>query len=252
MGIKPKYIFLLGGHDLEMLTIKEMLELHKYNFFDYDLSWGAKLSAYAAVLNNDDHFVAIELIEDISPPKYYTLLDHHNEFSHRKSSIEQVADLIGISLNREQELVAANDSGYIPALIAKGANNDEIARIRKQDRQAQGVTEIDESLAVESISRNLTTYNGITVVQSLTPRFSAVVDRLFPFRSLIIYNDSTLNYYGDNMLKLADHWRELIQEKKAYHGGGPHGYFGVGKDVLDSDGIIEMKNQIIELLAKKQ
>ncbi len=49
-----KIIFLLGGEDLEMLTIKQLLLKEGFeegkNLFDEKLNWGAKLSAYAAEL----------------------------------------------------------------------------------------------------------------------------------------------------------------------------------------------------------
>lgn len=148
MQEKQQYHFLLGGYDLEMVTIKTILEQQGIPFSDKQLKWGAKLSAYADVLNDEDHFVGIELIEDISTPKHYTLIDHHNEYAHLNSSLEQVAALLYINLDREKQLIAANDKGYIPAMEAKGAASDEITVIQERDRETQGVTEKDEQLAI--------------------------------------------------------------------------------------------------------
>ncbi len=140
-------IFLLGGHDLEMIEIGIMARKAGYTVLDKNLTWNnANLSAYAAQLNEKDYFVGIELKEDITTPKNYFPIDHHNENSHKQSSIEQVAKMLGIELTRDQQLVAANDSRYIPGMIAMGATPEEIADIRLRDRKAQGVTELDEQL----------------------------------------------------------------------------------------------------------
>ena len=38
-----KYTFFLGGHDAEMLEIRDILELKGLSFYDNGLSWGAKI-----------------------------------------------------------------------------------------------------------------------------------------------------------------------------------------------------------------
>jgi len=98
--------FLLGGQDLEMQEIEKILLAHGYKYTNLHLPWGATLSAYKEFFNNYEHFIGIELITDCTPPKYYTLIDHHNEKSDLPSSIEQVANFIGITLDRFQMLVA--------------------------------------------------------------------------------------------------------------------------------------------------
>jgi hypothetical protein len=78
-------------------------------------------------------------------------IDHHryqdDDRSHGLSSLEQVAELLGVELDRWQQLVAANDRGYIPAMERLGASQEEIAAVRQQDRRAQGLTEVDEERA---------------------------------------------------------------------------------------------------------
>jgi hypothetical protein len=144
------FVFLLGGHDLEMLTIKQLLIANGFseekNIADLNLKWGAKLSEYQNLFNDDQTFVGIELIQDIDPPPHYLNIDHHNENANKPSSIEQVAELVGIELTREQQLIAANDKGFIPAMEIFGATHEEIADIRRRDRKAQGVTKEDERL----------------------------------------------------------------------------------------------------------
>ena len=41
-------VFFLGGYDLEMLTIRELLAAEGAPFWDKELAWGAQASAYAA------------------------------------------------------------------------------------------------------------------------------------------------------------------------------------------------------------
>ncbi len=142
------FIFLLGGHDLEMIEIRKILSSNNILCVDNNLQWdNVRISQYKNVLNDHDYFVGIELQTDIEPPNQYLLIDHHNENAGKPSAIEQVAALLNIQLTRDQQLIAANDRGYIPAMLEMSATPDEIADIRRRDREAQGVTEEDERLA---------------------------------------------------------------------------------------------------------
>ena len=119
-GEKIRPVFLLGGYDLEMTTIRDLLVGHGYRVEDGRLEWGAKLSAYSHLFNATDHFIGIELIEDVALTAHYTPIDHHNENSHLPSALEQIAALLQIELNHHQQLVAANDCGYIPEMEKMG------------------------------------------------------------------------------------------------------------------------------------
>jgi len=102
-GVKER-LFLLGGYDLEMKSIKKILDKYNQPYIDNQLSWGAKLSDYRDNLNGDYIFIAIELIEDIKPPKEYIVIDHHNSLQSNRSSLEQVANMLGVELNRQREV----------------------------------------------------------------------------------------------------------------------------------------------------
>jgi len=105
-------VFLLGGHDLEMVTIKQLLFEHGFtegkNIEDVNLQWGAKLSEYKHLFNDEQTFVGIELEMDIDPPLHYIRIDHHNENSHKPSSLEQLAELLDITLTKKQQLILNN------------------------------------------------------------------------------------------------------------------------------------------------
>ena len=136
-------IFLLGGYDLEMLTIKRMLmDRRDCVVIDKHLRWdNALLSAYKNELEDydDSPIYGIELKEDILVPSNYIRIDHHNDLNCNTSALEQVAEILGVELSRYQQLVAANDKGYIPAMEAMGATETEIENIRMTDRVSQGI-----------------------------------------------------------------------------------------------------------------
>jgi hypothetical protein len=167
-------------------------------------------------------------------------------------SIEQVAAILGITLSREQQLVAANDKGFIPAMLDMGATDEEIARIRKLDRQSQGVTANDEELAEQSINNHLSRDGVITIVKSLTPKFSPITDRLFgKADKLVVYNNQKLVYYGQGAAKLNSHFLHLAEEGATYYGGGENGYWGIKEGVLSVTEITEhLLPQLLKTLAR--
>jgi hypothetical protein len=91
------YVFLLGGHDLEMVEIRKLLLAEGYSIVDKKLAWGASWIDYADVINNPGNenmvFVGIELSDKENKPGNAIDIDHHNERNDEHSSIEQVAEL---------------------------------------------------------------------------------------------------------------------------------------------------------------
>lgn len=250
MKQKASCILLLGGHDLEMAEIRRIAEAQGITFHDHNLGWdSAKLSSYSDVLNDKDRFIGIELTTDIDPPKNYLLIDHHNENVGKPSAIEQVAELLGIELTREQQLIAANDKGFIMAMKSFGASPDEIAEIRRRDCKAQGITKEDERLGKKSIKKNRKEKDGIIRVKSLTSRFSTITDRLYPYERLLIYTNDELSFYGEGTKLLIECFSKLIKEKKAYSGGTGDGFFGLTSEGIASlGGIKPARKKILKLL----
>jgi hypothetical protein len=241
-------IFLLGGHDLEMLEIKRLLEREGKTYFDVGLGWeNADLSAYRDIIEQypDGEFVGIELRDaaGIAPMSYH-LVDHHNENSHRPASILQVAALLGVEPDERMRIVAANDAGYIPALKALGLLDEEISQIRREDRAAQGITEEDERKAEQSIAEHLTKIGDTLIVESSTPHFSAICDRLFPYRSLLIYTDSEWVFYGEGKANIVKGLAGELANGRLYHGGGPEGYVGAARGSFTSKEIVNFVNTI--------
>jgi hypothetical protein len=156
---RPRYHYFLGGRDLEMVTIRELLEGEGQVFDDRALPWGAKASAYRgeieAAIAAGETPVLIELDDDLGLGARAVHFDHHGARSglNAPTSLHQVFELIGLPRERwtrRYDLVAANDRGWIPELRAIGASDDEIRAIREEDRRAQGVTEEEEAEAARA------------------------------------------------------------------------------------------------------
>ena len=249
LGMNNNYSFYLGGHDLEMLEIKRMLQDQGYiegvNLFDRNLEWhNAYLSAYSDDILRERINVGIELKEDIKPPPYYISIDHHNERIDEPSSIEQVAELLATPLNRKQLLIAANDKGHIPAMQSMGASEEEILEIRLQDRIAQGVTQEHEEEAKRAIANQIVV-DGIAVIKTQSDKFSPIADRMYQKNHLLIYSDKELTYYGTARDLLANAFSDLISAQKAYYGGAQNGFFGIGKGNFSPLEIEKLKTEII-------
>lgn len=229
MNKQQSCLFLLGGHDLEMAEIRNILEELGIPYHDRGLKWGALLSDYSDILSSDaEHFSSvygIELIEDVSPPAQYRAIDHHNERSDMPSSVEQVCEILGYPMSRYLRLVSANDTGYIPAMVRLGASETEVSEIRKRDRREQGVTEEEEKKALEEL-KNVENLNGTFVIKTSLDNFSPLADGIYPANSILIYNDCKFTLYG----KRVPVFRKIIKSRdhphRYYYGGGECGFAG--------------------------
>ena len=252
-----KYVFFLGGYDAEMLEIRNILEAQGLTYHDKKLSWGACLSAYKdeiASLPADVTPVFIELTPDIPTPTNAKIIDHHDEKAGRdkKTSIEQVADLLGVELSRRQKLISVNDRGHIRAMRELCATGEEIAEIRALDRKAQGVTEDDEKLAEKSIEEHLenVTDDAVIVWNSLTNKTSPVFDRLYDkYTHIFVFTlDGEMNYSGTGAVvnspvkRYGERQKENPSLEFWYGGDLPnYGFFGA-KSQNSEDDIKEILN----------
>lgn len=242
---------MLGGNDLEMTTIKNLLVNAGEQFETHDLRWdNAKLSSYEKTLeeygNSPDYQIyGIELNEDIPHPDNYVRIDHHNDFANKPSSLEQVAKLLDLAMDRHMQLVAANDARYIPGMIKLGASREEIDDIRRADRAAQGVSEEDERLAEESLDSCKGNAYDLYVVKSLTSKFSTICDRKYPYRRLLIYNDDVAEFYGEGVDDLISLFKSELDANKMYHGGGNSGYLGTVSGKYNKEEIASIVDKIL-------
>ncbi|KKT92230.1 MAG: hypothetical protein UW92_C0004G0013 [Candidatus Jorgensenbacteria bacterium GW2011_GWA2_45_13] len=218
-----KYYFFLGGSDAEMVEIKKILSENNIPFSDKNLGWGAKASAYAEEIISAKKGklfpVFVELENDINYDG--TIVDHHGSRAGEQPSIIQVLNLLGlIKPTRWQKLIGANDAGYIPAMVAIGATEEEIKKVRLADRTAQGITpeqerEAERAIAAYEVSGRL------TIVHMAHSKCATVTDRLFGKydQLLILSSDGEVNFFGDGALCV-----ELKEKFQGWNGGS-----GLGK-----------------------
>lgn len=232
-------VFLLGGHDLEMDTIKGILLRMSFRVEDHNLTWAdANLSAYKGSLdeekNSGRYIIGVELKNDIVfNESNYLDIDHHGDSVNKGSSLEQIADRIGYSLTFDERLVAANDEGYVPALkeLLKDMDNEEqlriIREIRRKDRKAQGISEAEERTADSEIENAYALSNGVVFLKTSLNHFSPIADRLyelFPYCSHVIYNDFEICTYGEISKAFKDYYKGF---DNFYSGGVSTGFAGI-------------------------
>lgn len=244
--------FLLGGWDLEMKTISEVLDKENIPYSNAGLQWhNANLSQYKDILNNLEGYnyvYGVELNEDIPLPENYVAIDHHTQRYTENSALEQVMAILGKHMDRDQMLVAANDKSYIPGMINMGATAEEIEDIRYRDRQAQGVTQQDEDLAKIAVAENMEIVNELIKVKALSSKFSPICDKLFPYKNLLIYTDAEWVFYGDAMMRIREMFNSEIEKGKIFFGGGAKGYIGAKQGVYSLKELNEMIKNIEEVL----
>lgn len=215
------FTFFLGGHDLEMVTIGQLVRgvLGADRVVDDELRWGATASVYAkriaVVLEAGGTAVLIELKNDL-PRRFaetltddgrIVLVDHHDERAgaDKPSALCQVFDLLGLPerrWTRRLALVAANDVRHMEGLRQAGARPNEIRAIRDADRAAQGVTARDEQLGRQALAAARLD-GGVLVVRTPTERSSPILDYLEPeyggagHTDVLVRTPSTVEFYGD-------------------------------------------------------
>jgi len=227
-----KLRFCLGGYDLEMVIIRDLLlEIAPGQLYDRVLLWGARSSDYGEQIRvclAQNHIpVLVELVDDLNlDPSQVIVVDHHGERAgkDRPASLHQVFDLLELPPERWTrwfDLVAANDSGYIPAMLALGASPEEMIDVRAADRAAQGITVEQEELGAKAAARATVLAGGqLTLVYLEHNRTATVTDRLQPelggpgYSNLLVLSPDEINFYGTG---------EIISQLEAAFPGGWYG-----------------------------
>ena len=214
MQANQNLVFLLGGHDLEMLTIAELARAQGIEVFDKRLTWGARASGYraeiASVLAAGKTPVLIELANDLDQSDARIVwIDHHADRAGASypTSLHQVFSLLNLprsAWTRWHDLVAANDRGYVTEMLAIGATREEIEKVRAADRAAQGITAKQEKAGAKAVNGARTFANGRLTVVSLPHNRSAVVtDRMENAlggpgcENLLVICPNEVNFFGD-------------------------------------------------------
>lgn len=270
MEEEKKDVYLLGGRDLEMKQIEKRLKRAGKEFVNRNLEWGAQVDDYNDVIN--------EILEEGNTPVAVELggadkvegvidIDHHNEKFERPSSLVQIMNRIGKPMSLVDEMIAANDSGYIPGMINKmeehrveleqrygtekfeKVKNMLIELIRKKDREMQGVTSEMEQEAEEAIANAEQGPNELLIVRVNGDKPSPVTDRLYSGEKqnlIVVCKSSEANkdvyYFGRG-----DICKEVKEKFNGWGGGTGYGQvdkIGFGGTTTNSDQ--EVINFIIE------
>lgn len=210
-----KLKFFLGGDDAEMRRIGEVLTEAGIDFVDAGLGWGAKASAYgttAFVAAVVDGFipVLIELALDCNTPEGAVVIDHHAERSGEPASLLQVLALLKLHPSRWDEVVAANDAGWFPGLIALGATSAEMVAVRAADQAAQGIDSAKMAEVERALSAPVEMVGPVRIVRLAHSKTGPVGDTLaigaidagatspadFP-AYVVLSDDGEANFSGD-------------------------------------------------------
>jgi len=257
--------FFLGGCDLEMITIRALLDGHVPHdrVHDQNLDWGASVDSYSGelrlALENELTPVLIELRDadawNQQVGNRCVVVDHHDRRSglDRPSSLRQVFDLLECPVDawtRWFELVDANDKGHVHALQAVGASMDEMREVRARDRAAQGITPLEEEQARRAAQQAKVVLNGhLTLVEIPHDRTSPVADALDEvlggpgFENLLILGKTGRHFFGKGSAVT-----QLKQRFGGWSGGmlPERGFWGVDQTVpvdilletLDGDSVL--------------
>ena len=215
--MKNNRLWVCPNNDLEAKTIIEMLEREGEKYLVTGQTWGAswekleeeRKKELKEALENGTEVYGIELQGNSNGA---INIDHHiygeDDRRNPKSSIEQVADILGKELTLDEQFVSANDKGYIPAMEELGEKlkidpqdiKEIIANIRMRDRETQGITSKQEAQAEEAIKKlgelkEKRNYISIDLPHSKT---STVTDRLYgKYDNLLVTSeDGETNFFG--------------------------------------------------------
>lgn len=243
-----------GGYDAEMVEIIHVCREAGVEVIDHHLGWGPHVSSYkkeiAEAFAAGKTPVLVELggAEDVPGA---IVVDHHNEKVGNPASILQVLNLLGLQPSRRQQLIAANDTGYIPGMLALGATPEEVAEVRLLDRSAQGITPEQEAEAERAIAA-ATVVNGVTIVRMAHSKTAPVCDRLYTGKEqrLLILTDAgeshEVNFFGSWALCEAlydrygeeGQWHTWKGGETTLSSGAKTGFFGSSVAPLDAVEVI--------------
>lgn len=139
--------------------------------------------------------------------KRITWIDHHNERAghDQPTSLEQVFQLLKLpqsAWTRRMSLVAANDRAHIRGMSEISATAAEMASIRLEDRRSQGVSEKDEAIAQEDLSR-AEVIDSMVIVQTRLTSSTAIADHfsLHPdfekIENLLVLMPNSSAFFGE-------------------------------------------------------
>ena len=262
-GIKKqkRRIWIVPNNDLEAKTIIDLLVRNGEEYLVTGQAWGASWENLEdeikeRIKEERENGAQIYGVELQGNSNGTINIDHHtygdDDRSNPKSSLEQVAEVIGVELSGYEMFVSANDKGYIPAMEELGRNlgmdeeelTQTINKVRMMDRKTQGVSEQQEEQAQEAVDRlgNIDKKSFLIIVKDLPhSKTSTITDRLYgKYDNLLVTSqDGETNFFGSS---------RIIEElNKAFPGGWSGGQLDKGSGFW---GGYANQKDIIELVEK--
>lgn len=240
-----KRLFIVPNNDLEAKTIIDMLKRNGEDYVVTSQGWGASWESLEDEIKEKIESAKRENttiygVELKGIPEGVVNIDHHiydvtyntgvskindetgeqekdwqgnllfkDDRSNTASSIEQVANILGVELSLEEQFVSANDKGFIPKMEKLGEelgmDSEEIqmviSNIRMKDRLAQGITmeqEEQAQMAVKSLGDLSEKRDYILIDHLPHSKTATITDRLFgKYNNLLVMSeDGEINFFG--------------------------------------------------------
>lgn len=219
MKNEKKFVIVVAKNDAEGITIAQTAAArHGVSVLITHQSWGAKWSEIEKPLRRSvrqavkcgKKVYGVELQGEA--PKGAVNIDHHtysnDDRYNKRSSLEQICSILKVAMTPFMRVIAANDVGYIPAMLEMKATADEVAKVRELDRKGQGITrkhEIEAERAIASAEKE----GHLTVIRMAHSKCATVTDRLFgQYENLLVLSaDGETNFFGTGELCEALHNR---------------------------------------------
>jgi len=226
--------------------------------------WGARLDLEPASTFMDLKPTVV-IVEMPSPQKEEALrklnhtviiIDHHSygdlDRNHALCSLEQMAQLLGVSLTPWLQALAINDRSYIYGLLQAGYSLDTIKKVRAYDLECQGITPALMHLSAKAYQEKQV-LGDLTVcfLPSLKSSYLAdlhAFDTLACIKDILIFCYEHKHYLKVKFSGLPEHAEKLYHHFKnrdgitQWHGGGgPTKFWGTStanaKEILSVLGI---------------
>lgn len=267
--MKNNRLWVTPSNDLEAKTIIEMLQREGEDFLVTGQTWGASWDKLEQEIKE-----TIEKSKEEGKQVYGVELqgdsngainvDHHiygeDDRSNPKSSIEQVAEILGVELTLDEQFVSANDKGAIQAMLKLGEELEVsekdlaeiVANIRMRDRQMQGITIEQEAQAQEAIDKlgEITEKQALIVIMDLPhSKMATITDKLYgKYDNLLITSqDGEVDLFGKT---------EMIEKLSERFPGGwtggqldqGSGFWGIEVDKQNPKKMREIQSEIKDFI----
>ena len=233
-NLKNEILFVVPNNDGEAVEIQKLLKDNGWNYLVTNQAWGASWDGLEDSIKNEINsgkykFVyGIELQGNIQlrVDKVWNIIniDHHkyenDDRSNSLSSLEQVANIIGVTLTEYQKAVAYNDIHGIKGLKRK--YKEYVDAVAIQDMLAQGITEEQIQIAKESV-KEAETIEDLVIVRCQHSKTYPIKANIDYNNILIFSDDGEVNFEGNGQICIA-----LQKEFEGWSGGNlpKYGFWG--------------------------